>query len=176
MSRTHWKTARNITITMLLAGLWHGAAWNFVLWGLYLTLTLVAYRLYDVYLSPHVDRALGGSTAGRIARGVTARIVMFLGTLYAFMIFRATSLGQVLDLTLALGHFESLTPVLVMGSKFLVLTAPIILLDLWEYRSNRLDSFARSPVLVQAVTYASSLLLFVTIGEYDAAAFIYFQF
>jgi D-alanyl-lipoteichoic acid acyltransferase DltB (MBOAT superfamily) len=176
MTRNHWRTARNITITMLLAGLWHGAAWNFVLWGLYLTLTLVAYRLYDVFVQPRVNRAFAGAAWWRIARGITARGVMFLGTLYAFLIFRASSLAQVVDLTIALGHFQSLAPVLVMGSKFLLLTAPIILLDLYEYRTNKQDSFARWPVLAQAVTYASSLLLFVTIGEYDAASFIYFQF
>ena len=28
-----WKTARNLMITMVLGGLWHGAAWGFVLWG-----------------------------------------------------------------------------------------------------------------------------------------------
>ncbi|GJQ61334.1 MAG: alginate O-acetyltransferase [Melioribacteraceae bacterium] len=28
-----WKTYRNLAITMLLGGLWHGAAWNFILWG-----------------------------------------------------------------------------------------------------------------------------------------------
>jgi D-alanyl-lipoteichoic acid acyltransferase DltB (MBOAT superfamily) len=32
---TKWFTARNLMITMLLGGLWHGAAWNFVLWGFY---------------------------------------------------------------------------------------------------------------------------------------------
>jgi alginate O-acetyltransferase complex protein AlgI len=40
----HWKVARNLMITMLLGGLWHGAGWNFVLWGAMHGALLVAHR------------------------------------------------------------------------------------------------------------------------------------
>jgi alginate O-acetyltransferase complex protein AlgI len=40
-------TYRNVMITMLLGGLWHGAAWNFVYWGVYHGLLLVAYNLLN---------------------------------------------------------------------------------------------------------------------------------
>lgn len=39
-----WKTYRNLMITMLLGGLWHGAAWTFVAWGAYHGLLLALYR------------------------------------------------------------------------------------------------------------------------------------
>jgi D-alanyl-lipoteichoic acid acyltransferase DltB (MBOAT superfamily) len=39
-----WATYCNLMITMLLGGLWHGAAWNFVLWGAYQGAILCAYR------------------------------------------------------------------------------------------------------------------------------------
>jgi alginate O-acetyltransferase complex protein AlgI len=39
-----WKTYRNLMITMLLGGLWHGASWTFVVWGGYHGLLLAAYR------------------------------------------------------------------------------------------------------------------------------------
>lgn len=39
------RTLRNVLVTMLLGGLWHGASWNFVLWGGYHGLLLIAYRL-----------------------------------------------------------------------------------------------------------------------------------
>jgi len=39
-------TLRNLALTMLLGGLWHGARWTFVLWGAYHGLLLVAHRLY----------------------------------------------------------------------------------------------------------------------------------
>ena len=39
-----WQTRRNLLITMVLGGLWHGAAWTFVLWGVYHGVLLIAYR------------------------------------------------------------------------------------------------------------------------------------
>ena len=39
-----WLTNRNLLLTMVLGGLWHGAAWNFVLWGLYQGGLLVVHR------------------------------------------------------------------------------------------------------------------------------------
>ena len=41
-----WKTARNLMITMLLGGLWHGASWNFVLWGGLHGAFLVTFRVW----------------------------------------------------------------------------------------------------------------------------------
>src|SRR3954471_4549914 len=41
------QTQRNLLITMLLGGLWHGAAWTFVLWGLYQGVLLIAYRPFE---------------------------------------------------------------------------------------------------------------------------------
>ena len=49
-----WVTWRNLMVTMLLGGLWHGAAWNFVLWGLYQGAILVLYRVLE-----QTDSALG---------------------------------------------------------------------------------------------------------------------
>jgi alginate O-acetyltransferase complex protein AlgI len=40
---TKWQRARNLAVTMCLGGLWHGAAWTFVIWGLYHGLLMAAY-------------------------------------------------------------------------------------------------------------------------------------
>lgn len=45
-------TCRNLMITMLLGGLWHGASWNFVLWGFLHGIALVVHRLWRTYLPP----------------------------------------------------------------------------------------------------------------------------
>jgi alginate O-acetyltransferase complex protein AlgI len=48
-SRTsaEWKTLRNLFLTMLLGGLWHGASWNFIIWGGIHGSALVVQRLFD---------------------------------------------------------------------------------------------------------------------------------
>ena len=46
-----WKTCRNLMITMLLGGLWHGANWTFVAWGAYYGLLLVTTRYSEAFLN-----------------------------------------------------------------------------------------------------------------------------
>ncbi len=50
-----WMNYRNLMLTMVLGGLWHGAAWNFVLWGLFHGGILVLYRIF----LPGVDNLRG---------------------------------------------------------------------------------------------------------------------
>lgn len=49
-------TIRNTLIVMAITGLWHGAGWHFVLWGLYHALGLIALRLYRRYLLPALSQ------------------------------------------------------------------------------------------------------------------------
>ena len=46
--RASWPWARNVLITFLLSGLWHGASWNYVLWGLYHGLLLILTRAHTI--------------------------------------------------------------------------------------------------------------------------------
>ena len=56
-----WATCRNLMLTMLLGGLWHGASWTFLLWGGLHGGLLVAYRFWSVLppapLAGRADRA-----------------------------------------------------------------------------------------------------------------------
>ncbi|MEW6244255.1 MAG: MBOAT family O-acyltransferase [Bacillota bacterium] len=52
------RTVLNTVIVMLVTGLWHGASWNFVFWGLYHAAGLSAYRLYSVYIRPRLPGTL----------------------------------------------------------------------------------------------------------------------
>jgi alginate O-acetyltransferase complex protein AlgI len=85
----------NLLITMLLGGLWHGAAWTFVLWG----------ALHGAYLMVNhgwiaLKRAVGISVLlpGRVGRAAS-RALTFLAVVVAFVLFRAQSLpvtGEIL--------------------------------------------------------------------------------
>jgi alginate O-acetyltransferase complex protein AlgI len=73
-----WRTARNLMITMVLGGLWHGAAWGFVLWGALHGAALVA------------QHAAGGRL--RLPR-VAAWALTFAFVCLAWIPFRATDLS-----------------------------------------------------------------------------------
>lgn len=77
-------TYRNLLITMGLGGLWHGASWTFVIWGLY----------HGILIS--LQRALEG-TGFRIPLA-SGRIATFLLVLVGWVFFRATSLGMAVHL------------------------------------------------------------------------------
>ncbi len=70
----------NILIVWLLTGLWHGAAWNFVLWGLYFAALLT---LEKVWLKQWLDRY-----------PVVGHCYVILAVILGFVLFNADSLGQ----------------------------------------------------------------------------------
>lgn len=78
------KAYRNLMITMLLGGLWHGAGWTFVVWGAYHGLLLAAYRRW-------------ASAWNRLPM-VARRLGMFLLAVVGWVFFRATSFTMAAEL------------------------------------------------------------------------------
>ena len=74
------RTYRNLMITMLLGGLWHGASWTFVVWGAYHGVLLCGYRVFDKQWN----------SLPKPAR----QIVMFLLVVIGWVFFRATTFGM----------------------------------------------------------------------------------
>jgi alginate O-acetyltransferase complex protein AlgI len=79
-------TYRNLFLTMLLGGLWHGAAWTFVFWGMYHGILLIAYRLVGLGLDEN-HRPL----PVKIIMG----LVMFHLTCLGWLLFRAQNMATV---------------------------------------------------------------------------------
>jgi alginate O-acetyltransferase complex protein AlgI len=92
------KTTRNLIITMFLGGLWHGAAWTFVVWGL----------VHGAYLGGHAVLSRAGLTPRNVALN---RAITFVLVVAAFVIFRSPNLGtagEILSSMIGLGGIESL--------------------------------------------------------------------
>jgi len=159
------RTYVNLMLVMLLGGLWHGAAYTFIIWG----------ALHGVALA--VERALGlnrarGWTAAWPVRGVWFLIVQAL-VLVAWVFFRSRSLGEALrflDNLVSMGGW-SLGTTEWVGVLFLV---PIVahhgFVCLRERRVVPPLSPATRAVLAAAMVYAIATLYTST------AEFIYFQF
>lgn len=77
-------TYRNLVLTMLLGGLWHGASYNFILWGAGHGLLLVAYRPFEKFLPKERGPLLKLSLI----------LIMFFFTCMLWIPFRATTLGD----------------------------------------------------------------------------------
>ena len=167
------KTQRNLFITMVLGGLWHGAAWTFVLWGVYQGLLLVIYRAAD--RSPTFRRWTDGP--GLLAR-VSAWFVMFHLTCYGWLIFRARTVEQIGSMTRSM--FADLDPTAVSVGPLLVPLAlyvtPLILIHAIEARADDLLVVPKLPIAVRYSVYAATLYLTMLFGNFGGAEFIYFQF
>lgn len=83
-----WLTYRNLMITMTLGGLWHGANWTFVAWGVLHGSLLIGHRLFQDFAGkrPHLDAFLHGLFGTALRRSLT-----FFCVLMTWVFFRATN-------------------------------------------------------------------------------------
>jgi D-alanyl-lipoteichoic acid acyltransferase DltB (MBOAT superfamily) len=93
-----WQQARNVMITFLLSGLWHGASWNYVIWGAYHGLLLVMTRVADA-LVPVPARLRRWLVPLQIAG-------MFVLTNIGWLLFRETEFAALVR-NLRLSPFQS---------------------------------------------------------------------
>jgi hypothetical protein len=86
--RGRFRTYANLAITMVLGGLWHGAAWTFVVWGAFHGTCLIVNRLWDELRSQR-SRAPAPSRA----RTLAAWALTFLCVVIGWVVFRAKTLA-----------------------------------------------------------------------------------
>lgn len=172
------KTSRNLMLTMLLGGLWHGAGWNFVIWGglqgLYLMLERSRFRFTPGAGDP--DKKLEFQDVTHIAR-----TLIFVGIAWVF--FRAETFGDAIEVFRGFGRL-SFGGVTQDELRILAFSAfGTLLLDLARRRwadwvrdpSNKSQGARVQPVTAGVIfTCALTLVLFTSGGA--AVPFIYFQF
>jgi D-alanyl-lipoteichoic acid acyltransferase DltB (MBOAT superfamily) len=166
------RTRRNLLLTMVLGGLWHGAAWTFVLWGVYHGLLLIAYRAGSQVRG--VSRWLESQ---RVVARFLAWAVMFHLTCFGWLIFRARSAGQVARLTGRL--FTAFAPSTVEPSLLVPLVlyvAPLLIVHAFEARADDVLVVRKLPIGVRYSVYAATFYLTMLFGNFGGSDFIYFQF
>jgi alginate O-acetyltransferase complex protein AlgI len=102
---TTWFTYRNLMLTMLLGGLWHGASWNFVIWGGLHGAALIAHREW----SRLTDRAGAGF---RVAMAWIGPALCFYWVCITWVFFRAAPIVDEKTKRVAMTGFESAGTVL----------------------------------------------------------------
>jgi D-alanyl-lipoteichoic acid acyltransferase DltB (MBOAT superfamily) len=170
---TAWRTRFNLFVTMALGGLWHGAAWTFILWGIYQGLLLIVYR-DAARLRIVRERLLGESP---VARAI-GWALMFHLTCYGWLIFRARSAEQIGELTSHL--FTEFAPrtldVPGLLAPFALYTTPLLLVHVCEAYYDDVLAVPRLPRVVRYSVYAATFYLTMLFGNFGGAEFIYFQF
>jgi D-alanyl-lipoteichoic acid acyltransferase DltB (MBOAT superfamily) len=159
-------------VTMLLGGLWHGAAWSFVLWG-GLHGGWLAYERWKE--ERRASRGLP-EPPDTLGRRIVARVVVFHIVCLGWVLFRAGSVTMAWDVLARLvtgwGPSPSITPAIV---------AAILVGIGSQYVSRGLVvrtqvAFSRLAPVFQGIILAFALALIDGLGQEGVAAFIYFQF
>lgn len=180
--------ARNLMATMVLGGLWHGAAWTFVVWGAFHGTLLVLHRGWQSFTGAAVGAVESrGGVVGILYR-IAAVFVMFHLTCLSFLVFRAESLSQVF------GMLARFTEPLLYGTEEATMLATVLhfswmivllhALTEWSasrrvggsgagFRTSQLDV----PRLTALLLTAAMLLRIFEEGRFASGKqFIYFQF
>lgn len=174
----NWRIYANLIAAMAISGLWHGAAWTFIIWGVYHGVLSAGHRMYNKLVG---RLGLKKITASRLYH-VVAVAVFFHLTVVGWVFFRANSWTD------AVSMLKKMTMVggLQLSKEHAILlavAAGLYLLHILEYiivthfRKWSLAWQLKVPVLVRGLIYASIVIILLLImTNTESSSFIYFQF
>ncbi|MCH7808221.1 MAG: MBOAT family protein [Planctomycetes bacterium] len=160
-------TYRNLMLTMLLGGLWHGAAWNFVIWGALHGFALIAHKEWR--------RLTGSQPKPSTPTRVLTTLLTFYWVCLAWIFFRSPDLATSATIAKAFVLLQS------EGSAHLgldhVWLLPCLAAAHWAmYKGRFLDRLARMADWAFAAWYSLATSLVIALLPATYRAFIYFQF
>lgn len=166
---------RNLFLTMLLGGLWHGAAWTFVVWGAYQGLLLIVHRAG----TPLWQRlgAAGHYYTRRAWKPILA-IIFFQWICLGWIFFRAESLAQAGSLIAGIFNFQAAgfleySREMTQLSLFII---PLLVAHLFQAAFGNTRFKFHFGWVRQGFVYFALLALTVIFGNGGGESFIYFQF
>lgn len=172
-----WRTYLNLLITMLLGGLWHGAAVRFILWGA-LHGTALAIHKFWLEVVPSAKRE--GAMMNPLHR-VVATVLTFNLVCFGWLLFRAESMVVVGDMLHQIFYSFNVSVVPQFFSGYAAVSALFVggyLLHFapstWSDRVR--DMITRAPMAVQIVMVVVVVWCVMQMKSSDIQPFIYFQF
>ena len=165
--------ARNMLITMLLCGLWHGASWNFVLWGGLHGMALAVYQQYSRKTShqprQHTRWIFHPYTLA--ARGLTLSVVMV-----SWIFFGTPTLGAASTFLWRL--FTWAGDGISLGSSYILpLALLVFVVHLFIHKDrNLIEELPTLSMPARVLTYACLLLAITTLVPSEAVPFVYVHF
>ena len=176
---SQWRKHRNIMIVFLVSGLWHGAAWTFVIWG-------GINGLYHVVSD--LTRGLREKVSGLISlpdrvRTWASVLITFHLILPTWVFFRADSFADATTVFSrvagSLGNLPSMLQARLVASDVLLSVILIVVLmaieTLDEHKPWR-DRMVAQPTLVRWSVYYTGILTLLILGTWQLQNFVYMQF
>ena len=154
---------RNTFLVFLLSGLWHGANWTFVMWGIYNALLFAPFRKLE---KRNIPACLMG-------------LLTFSCVVFGFMIFRSADISSAAGYAMRMFSFVNLTAIPPSATHSLIALVAAAILFAVEYKTGEkkpiTSVFQSMPCLARRITYIAIVAATIVFGA-EPAAFIYFQF
>ncbi|KAB5278720.1 MBOAT family protein, partial [Bacteroides stercoris] len=165
----------NLIITMFLGGLWHGASWNFVFWGMLHGVALAVHKFW---------MGITGRKKGERSRGIRrffGIVITFHFVCFCWIFFRNADFSASLDMLrqifttfrpglfpqLIVGYWEVFA---LMALGFFLHFVP----DSWEHACSK--AVVRLPLIGKALLLVAIVYLVIQMKSSEIQPFIYFQF
>jgi len=164
-------TYRNLLIVFLLSGLWHGASWNFVLWGLFHGFFLVIERITGLTKSDKL----------KFLRMCLTFVIVVLG----WVVFRVEHTSDALVFYKALFQFDGITPIYVYNHKLVFVLICAIAFSFigttsigvkWQNHFYKQDYSQRTLILYFILALLLLVLSVASLSTGSYNPFIYFRF
>lgn len=180
-------TYRNLMMTMLLGGLWHGANWTFLAWGAFHGALLCLWRLAGDGQKPKAGAngslkknpaAAKLATRSPLTVGHLIRVFFFFNVIcFSWLLFRADSMTQVGELLARLSTDFTITPFAKMIFGLLVFyVTPLMLFEVWLEWKKDLLGLVNAHWLVRGLVYLYVVYMIMFFPPPVPSEFIYFQF
>jgi D-alanyl-lipoteichoic acid acyltransferase DltB (MBOAT superfamily) len=163
---------RNMLVVMTLVGLWHGANWTFVMWGVYHGLLLIGYRLFH--------RATAGTAIDKVMKqhwfmpfSVGAMFIAFVLSAPFFRGKTLQSSGYILGALFGSTH---ITGEFLLSTGTIVLIFISLFLTVAQERGQFIDRLALQPARIQIPAYLLAFLALELFSATGPVPFVYFQF
>jgi alginate O-acetyltransferase complex protein AlgI len=184
-----------LLMTWALVGLWHGASWNFVLWGVYQAVLIGAFRFIQrSYRRLQASRRRNSPASSRRERSGTrpwqshllrmaSVILTFHFVVVGLVLFRAESTADawmILSRVVSDFAFSRSGALAVMSlaelAAVLLSIAFLNLIEVWQRDQTFVQFLGARPFFVRLVIYCTLIFGIGFLGVFDAKEFIYFQF
>jgi len=173
MRNTNVRIARNMVLTMLLCGLWHGAGWNFVVWGVVHGVALAVYLVYANSKPRQMGQRARWAAFPRLlgARVLTLSVVM-LGWVFFGAATVRTAFTYLWRMLTGAGDGVALESSYIVPFAALMVLAHLLV----NKERNLVEELPTHSVPVRVVTYACLLLAVTSLVPAEPVPFVYVQF
>lgn len=162
----------NLLIVFVVSGIWHGASWTFVIWGL----LHGTYQVIEILLNKYVYKDKKRSKPVVIMNYITTFILVCL----AWVFFRANTVQDAFTIVSNILTFKEGGLFIGFAAGFVYSVLLIVFLILaeinYEYLNNKLSMIYNPSPVIRGAGYLLLLLVILMIGVFNGGQFIYFQF